>query len=132
MDPEVIGGQPPTGFQLDLRTRGFDLTPALRQYATEHVAGKLAKHPRQIQAVIIRLEDTNGSKGGVDKCCRVEVLLPGENPVVVEEISDDLRSAMDLAADRIDKVVTRHLTQKRDLPRQRGHKLARSRKVAGP
>ena len=125
----VVGGQPPEGFQLDIRAHGFELTDAIRQYAREHVAAKLAKHARSVQAVIIRFDDVNGSKGGQDKCCRVETLLRGLNPIVIEEVDVDLRAAMDRAADRTEKTVGRELERRRVTPRHRGRKLVRAQKV---
>ena len=123
------GGELPVGFELDIRVHGLELTDAIRQYAIDHIATKLATHAHRVQAVIIRLADTNGMKGGEDKLCRVEVLIPGENQLVVEEINQDLRAAMDLASDRIEQVVRRTLERRRALPRQQGHKLVRSRKA---
>ena len=102
----IIGGEPPGGFQLDVRAQGFELTDALRQYAIDHVAARLAKHARSIQAVIMRFDDVNGVKGGEDKRCRIEVLLRRRNPIVTEEIAQDLRAAMDRAADRSELAVT--------------------------
>ena len=128
-DPAVVGGEPPTGFQLDVRAHGFGLTDALQAYATEHIAGKLAKHARDIQTVVVRFDDVNGSKGGTDKVCEVEVLLPGGNPIIVSELDYDLRAAMDRAADRVEEAVTRALGRRRDTSRQRGHKLVRARKT---
>jgi ribosomal subunit interface protein len=125
----VVGGEPPEGFQLDIRAHGFELTDAIRQYAIDHIATKLAAHSNRVQAVIIRVGDTNGTKGGEDKLCRVEVLIPGQNPLVIEEINEDLRAAMDLAADRIEKVLRRKVERRRAKPRQRGHKLVRNRKT---
>ena len=128
-DLEVVGGEPPTGFQLDVRAHGFGMTDAIRAYATEHIAGKLAKHARDIQTVVVRFEDVNGSKGGTDKVCEVEVLLRRANPIVVTELDEDLRAAMDRAADRVEEAVTRALGRRRDTSRQRGHKLVRARKM---
>lgn len=126
---EVVGGEPPAGFQLDIRAHGFGLTEALRQYATEHVARKLAKHSRAIQSVVVRFDDINGSKGGADKRCEVEVFLRRGQPVVVTEADGDLRAAMDRAADRVDLAVTRSLERRRATRRERGHKLVRDRKT---
>jgi putative sigma-54 modulation protein len=127
--PDIIGGEPPYGFQLEVRAHGFPLTDAIRQYAVDHVAAKLAKHARAIQAVIIRCEDVNGPKGGPDKCCRIEALLRRANPVVTEEIDTDLRAAMDRAADRCEVAVARLVERRRALPRQRGHKQVRNGKT---
>jgi putative sigma-54 modulation protein len=126
---EVVGGEPPRGFHLDVRAHGFAMTDAIRTYATDHVAGRLAKHARDIQTVVVRFDDVNGSKGGADKVCEVEVTLRRSNPIVVTELDDDLRAAMSRAADRIEQAVDRALARRRDTSRQRGHKLVRERKT---
>jgi putative sigma-54 modulation protein len=132
MDPSVVGGEPPQGFQLDVRSHALPLTDALRQYATDHVAAKLAKHAAAIQSVVIRVSDVNGTKGGEDKRCDVEVHLRRvPSPVIVGVIDQDLRAAMDGAADRVQKTVGRTLERKRATPRQRGHKLVRAGKLLG-
>jgi len=128
-DSEVVGGEPPEGFHLDVRAHGFAMTNAIRTYATEHVAGRLAKHARAIQTMVVRFDDVNGSKGGADKLCEVEVTLRRRNPIVVRELDDDLRAAMARAADRIQQAVARALARRRDTARQRGHKLVRERKT---
>ena len=69
IEPGVVGGEPPKGFELDIRGHGFVVTEGLRQYAHDHVAAKLVKHARAIQAVVIRFEDFNGPKRGEDKSC---------------------------------------------------------------
>jgi ribosomal subunit interface protein len=128
--PAETVGAPSENFQLDIRAHGFDLTPALRQYATEHVVAKLAKHGERIQAVVIRLDDANGTKGGEDMVCRVEVIVPGEPPLVVEEVRSDMRAAMDLASDRMEKVLSRKLERRSDKPRHDGRKIVHSHKLA--
>lgn len=101
-------------FPVELRSPDWELTDGLRQYALEHIAAKLEKHAGHIQSVIIRFEDMNGSKGGVDKTCRIEVLLPHSQPLVVHENHHDLRAAMDLAADRAERTVQREVERMRD------------------
>ena len=105
------------------------MTDAIRTYATDHVAGRLAKHARNIQSVVVRFDDVNGNKGGTDKVCEVEVTLRRSNPIVVTELDGDLRAAMSRAADRIEQAVARALGWRRDTSRQRGHKLVRERKI---
>jgi ribosome-associated translation inhibitor RaiA len=129
VDPGIVGAQPPEGFQLDIRATGFALTEAVRTYANEHIGGRLAKHSRAIQAVVVRLGDVNGPKGGVDKRCGVEVTIRRGSEVVVEEIDSDLHAAMDRAADRIVEAVSRELSRKRTMPRQQARKVIRERKL---
>ena len=61
---EVVGGEPPSGFHLDVRAHGFAMTDAIRTYATDHIAGRLAKHARAIQTVVVRFDvDVHLSRG---------------------------------------------------------------------
>jgi ribosome-associated translation inhibitor RaiA len=119
----------PQDFSLEIRSPDFPLTDAIRQYAIEHLATKLVKHAHRMGGVIVRFEDANGTRGGEDKVCRVEVLLPRDQPLVVEQTNHDLRAAIDLAADRILVAVERDLERRRSLPRQRGRKIVRHRKL---
>jgi ribosomal subunit interface protein len=101
-------------FSVELRSPDWELTEGVRQYALDHIAAKLKKHADHIQSVIIRFEDINGSnKKGVDKTCRIEVLLAHLPPLVVHENHHDLRAAMDLAADRVERSVQREIERKR-------------------
>ncbi len=94
--------------RIDVRSHAFHVSDALRLYAQRHIAARLERHVQRVQWVVVRLDDVNGGKGGVDKVCRIEVWLPGLAPVVVEELDHDVREAMNLAADRIDRAVSRH------------------------
>jgi ribosomal subunit interface protein len=130
IEPGVVGGEPPEGFLLDVRGHALPLTDAIRTYATEHVAAKLAKHARSIQSVVIRFSDVNGARRGEDKRCEVEIYVRRvPNPLVVAVTDHDLYAAMDAAADRAQRVVGRELERRRATPRQRGHKLVRARKL---
>jgi ribosomal subunit interface protein len=114
---------------VEIRSPDFDLTPAIRRYAMEHLAAKLVKHARRIQAITVRFEDREGVRDGLDKVCRVEVLLPRHTPLVVEEIDPDLNAAIDLAADRIAQAVQRDIERLRAERRNRGRKLVRYAKL---
>jgi len=122
-------GRHAPGLDVEIRSPDFDLTSVLRQYAMEHLAAKLVKHARRIQAVVVRLEDRPGVRDGLDMVCRVEVLIPGQEPLIVEEIDPDLRAAIDIAADRIEEVVQRDLERIRSERRNAGRKIVRYRKL---
>lgn len=126
---DVVGGTPPRGFPVDVRTHGFALTASIYWRAVDHVAAKLAKHARALSGVTVRLADVNGPKHGADKLCRVEVLLGGSPPIVVEETDQDAGAAMDRAGHRADHLVTRVLEQRWSKRRQRGRKMVRNRKL---
>jgi putative sigma-54 modulation protein len=127
--PGIVGGEPPRGFHLDVRTRGFDLTASMYRHAVDHIAAKVVTHARAISAITVRLEDVNGPKGGLDKRCRVELLIAGAGPIIVDETDQDAYAAMDLAGERLKKVVGRVLEQRQSQRRQRGRKMVRNRKL---
>lgn len=127
--PDIVGGEPPRGFHLDVRARGFDLTQGMYRHAVEHIAAKVAKHARAISDLTIRLQDVNGPKGGLDKRCRVEVHIAGFGPVIVDETDQDTYAAMDVAGERLRKVVSQVLDERRSRRRQAGRKLVRHIKL---
>jgi ribosome-associated translation inhibitor RaiA len=100
-------------------------------YTQEKLNHRLRKHGRRVTSVVVHVRDVNGPKGGVGIVCHIEARLAGLEPVNVEETELDLRAAIDVATDRLDVVVGRHLHKARDLPLQRGRKLVRNQKI-GP
>jgi len=107
----------PTQSWLEIRSPDFPLTPAIRAYTEKHLAARLRRHAQRIQVVIVRFRDVNGTKGGEDKMCRVEVIISGAPVQVVEEVDHDLRAAVDRSANRIDRWVREELAWRRFEPR---------------
>jgi ribosomal subunit interface protein len=128
-DLDVVDKEAPAGFHFDVRTRPFDLTSPIYAYAREHIAAKLAKHARFLTEVVVRLDDVNGPKRGEDMRCHVEAVVAGHPPLVAEETNEDAHAAMDLAADRIERLVRRVVEERWTKQRQRGHKMVRNRKL---
>ena len=129
LTPGIVGGEPPQGFHLDVRARGFELTQSMYQRAVDHIAAKIAKHARAISDLTVRLQDVNGPKGGLDKRCRVEVHIAGFGPVIIDETDQDAYVAMDVAGERLRKVVSQILDERRSRRRQAGRKLVRHVKL---
>ncbi len=73
----------------DLQSRGFSLTPALRE-AVECEAGdfKLRFH-RLMPRLSVRLFDVNGRRGGVDKGCLVRARVGRSGMTVVASALDE-------------------------------------------
>ena len=57
----------------------------------------------------VRIEDRNGSKGGIDKRCQFEVRGPRFGSAIIEEQDSDAFAAVDIAADRAGRTVARLL-----------------------
>lgn len=94
---------------IEIQARDFQLTEALRDYVERRLRFALSARDDAIMRVQVRLSDVNGPRGGKDKCCHVQVLLPGLGSVVIEDTESDLYVAIDRAADRSSRTVARKL-----------------------
>ena len=88
------------------------------------VRGKLGRRLRKfeeaIERISLRCEDVNGPRGGVDRVCRIKVVLRGLPSVVFEQRDVSLNAAVDLALDGVERAVRRALQRRRMKPlRQR-------------
>lgn len=83
------------------------LKPADRQYLKLKLDQKLGKFAPSVHRLSVRVEDINGPRGGIDKRCRIKVVLNGLPSVVVEEHHESLKGAMDGALNRTERAVRR-------------------------
>jgi len=70
---------------VELLGGGTHLDDAVRARILEGLGRKLGKYAEQIERSVVRFGDENGSKGGVDKSCLIQVSLSALPNVVVEE-----------------------------------------------
>ncbi len=103
-----------------IRDRGVDLARETQERIERSIAFALDRFGRRIRRVTVGLTDLNGPRGGVDKRCRVEVALEPSGLVLVHEDSQDLVTAVDLAAGRISATVARKLERERDVKGRAG------------
>jgi ribosomal subunit interface protein len=112
--------------QIDIQTRNFDLTDAIHSHSRRRLCFALSSCSDRIQRVVMRLSDINGPRGGADKRCHLQLVLPGLRDVVVEDIEADLYLAIDRAADRAGRTLARRLARQRDRARSSGRPPAMS------
>jgi ribosome-associated translation inhibitor RaiA len=94
---------------IHVSTRGVPLTPDLREHTERRLAFALGRFGERISRVRVRIVDVNGPRGGVDTCCTVQVQLPRLSPVIVEETSHEVLVAVDVAAERAGRAVSRRI-----------------------
>jgi len=99
---------------IDIQARNFTLTNALREHIERRLGFALSSRDEHIQRIVVRLSDINGPRGGEDKCCHIQVVLPKLADVVIEDIEVDMYTAIDRAADRAGRTVSRRLARQRD------------------
>ena len=97
--------------------RGFELSKALSGYAERRLRFALPLESARIQRVTATLSDVNGPRGGVDKKCRIQVVLTGRGKLVLEDTQPDAYVAIDRASERMASRLYRVL--QREKPRRR-------------
>ena len=100
--------------QIDIQALNIPLSTALRGHIERRLGFALSAHDDHIQRVNVRISDINGPRGGEDKCCQIQVVLPHLADVVIEDIEAELGTAIDRAADRAGRTVARRLARHRD------------------
>ncbi|HNV88649.1 MAG TPA: HPF/RaiA family ribosome-associated protein [Methylotenera sp.] len=100
--------------QFKIQTNGFALTDSLRSYTTRRMQFALDRNDGHIMSARVRLSDINGPRGGVDKCCQIDLALAGQNNIVIEDTEADLYVAIDRASDRCKRTLARRLERLRE------------------
>ena len=101
----------------DIRTRGFDLTDAIRRHVEERMQWALRPCASRIIKITARLGDVNADHGGIDKRCSVVVALPQRRVATAQATRADLYAAVSDVAARIRRAVQRAV--KRPTARER-------------
>jgi putative sigma-54 modulation protein len=103
---------------MDILGMDFELTPAIAAHvesrvgaAVENIAGT------KVQGVMVRLGDLNGTRGGVDKVCRIVVWPCRDKAVVARAVHRDLYRAVDEAAFRLREALRRRVRRRMTLQR---------------
>jgi ribosome-associated translation inhibitor RaiA len=105
---------------LEVHASRIELSSSARAYLERRIEFALGRFEESIRSVSVTLEDTNGPRGGVDQLCRILVSLRGERkPVIAEQTHDQLRAAIDLAAECAGRSVSRTIDRRTHI-RHRG------------
>jgi len=114
---------------VELRGGGEFLRDGLRAWIFESLGRKLGKYAEQIERSVVRFGDENGSKGGVDKSCLIQVSLSALPNVVVEEHGQTELEAFNRAVSCAERAV-RHDIQRHGYSNKsaaRGHHVQHSK-----
>jgi CBS domain-containing protein len=96
-----------------VRVVGADLKDQDRAYIRRKLGMKLGKFAPAVERVSVRVHDVNGPRGGVDKNCRIKVVLSGLPSVVYQSRNASLNAAIDGALSGIGRSVRRSLQRRR-------------------
>ena len=102
--------------KIEVRFRGMQGSEALREHAVRRVHVHLSRFGQELSGVIVRIGDINGPRGGLDKRCRITVQGPGFGSSTLDELSNDVYAALDLALERMARAVGRSLARAHRFP----------------
>ncbi|MFB0934986.1 MAG: HPF/RaiA family ribosome-associated protein [Propionivibrio sp.] len=105
--------------QIQIHSDDFDLTDGLRNHIVRRLGYSLNHGRDIISRVVVRLADINGPKGGVDKCCGIEVRLKGCSAIAIDDTQADLYVAIDRAAERTGRTLDRLIARRPQLASRR-------------
>ncbi len=105
--------------QIQIHSDDFDLTDGLRDHIVKRLAYALNHGRDMISRIVVRLADVNGPKGGVDKCCGIEVRLKGRSAIAIDDTQTDLYAAIDRAAERTGRTLDRRIARRPQLANRR-------------
>ena len=95
--------------QFEIRGRDISISQALHDYIERRLRFALDRFARRIRQVRVTLGDLNGPRGGIDKCCKLAILLDHSSTVVVESHASTIYAAIDYVADKATTYIDRRL-----------------------
>ena len=105
--------------KIEIRFRGLESSDALRDHVSRRIHFHLSRFGNEVTAILVRLADVNGPKGGVDKRCQVTVRDPRIGAATLDEMGGDAYSAVDMAVERVGRSIGRELDRARSDRRSR-------------
>jgi ribosomal subunit interface protein len=105
--------------EIDIQASNLSLTRDLREHIKRRLGFALSNRYERIRRILVRLSDINGPRGGNDKRCLIQVVLPRQADVVIEDTESSLYAAIDRAAERVSQTVKRRLARSRHKGRAR-------------
>jgi len=99
--------------QIEIHDQDFLLTAELHTHVRRRLQFALSRFQDQVSRVTVRLSDSNGPKGGLDKHCHLQLRLRGLPDIVVKDTEADLYVAVDRAVQRAGRTLGRKLQRAR-------------------
>ena len=87
--------------RFEIRDRGFKVAEGLRGYVGLRLMSELDHHVRHVDSVTVCLSDVDAPEGGIERRCRMVVLLASSGEVAAEETDAGLYAAIDRTAERL-------------------------------
>jgi len=98
--------------KLNIDFRNISSDGATIDYIDHRLSFALARTKHAIQSTAITVSDINGSRGGIDKLCKVVIKPVRLAPIVISERQASLRLAIDRGISRASQNLARQLKRK--------------------
>lgn len=95
------------------------LTDELRDLAERRLLFALSRFDDRILQVDLVVNDENGPRGGIDKACRITVVLHRAVDVIVKDKDADMATCVSRAAERAGRAVSRAIEKTQSFDRVR-------------
>jgi putative sigma-54 modulation protein len=93
--------------KIDIRFRSID-DAELKTFASEQIAQHFKRFGNEVTHLVLRLDDVNGPKEGIDKRCQISIVAEFGS-LTIEHLSADAQSAIETTVDRMASAIERHL-----------------------
>lgn len=93
----------------------------MREFAVSRVQFVMRRLSWLVPRAKVRLSDVNGPRGGVDKCCLLELKTYQVGTVTIIAKASDWHAALEASLSRATRLLLRNWQRRRDLDRSRRH-----------
>lgn len=111
--PHAQGPQEADEIPTFIRAEGVKLPDEERDRLRRTLQGKLRKFAPAVQRTSVRLLDVNGPRGGVDRQCRIKVVLRGLPSILVEHQDASQRAAIRRSVTAVERSVRKGVQARR-------------------
>lgn len=99
--------------QFEIHAKDIPISEPLRVHIERRFSFALERFAMRITKVCVNVGDLNGPKGGVDKRCRVAIVIMPSTTVVMEGRDSDIYAAIGRVADKAGRCIGRRLKRRK-------------------
>jgi putative sigma-54 modulation protein len=99
--------------QFEIHSQNVRISQPLRVHIERRLNFALERFAMRIAKVSVSVGDLNGPKGGIDKRCRVAIVLAPSTMIVMEAQDSNIYVAIDRVADKAGRCVGSRLKRRR-------------------
>lgn len=99
--------------QFEIRAKDMPISEPLRVHIERRFSFALERFAMRITRVCVNVRDLNGPRGGVDKRCRVAIVIMPSTTIVMEDQASNIYAAIDRVADKAGRCIGRRLKRRK-------------------